>query len=198
MFVQEKMSRNVITINVSDSLEKAEQIMEQHDFSHIPVIGGQKLIGVLSRSDVESAKEHKGKPSDLSVQEALPYNQHVITCRPIDTIEQAAMMLQNNKVGSLPVVDGSKMIGIITLSDILHTFIDLLWSEGSRIYIELGPEPGLIAKVTEIISSFSISILRIAMFPKKDCFEAVISLDTSNPRPVIEMLQGKGYKIVQS
>ncbi|MCL1817096.1 MAG: CBS domain-containing protein, partial [Clostridiales bacterium] len=180
MFVRDKMTKDVVTISISDPLTKAQRLMQQNDFHHLPVLSGKKLTGVLSDSDIEYyLSDNSGADTkDLTVKDVLPPNKRCVTIAPNVSIEQAVMLLQNNKSGCLPVVEGESMVGIITLSDVLNTFIDLLWAKRSRITVELGPAPGLIADVADVISSFGVSILRIVMFPKGENFEALLSLDT--------------------
>jgi len=134
---------------------------------------------------------------NFNVKDAVPAHQRLVTIVPDASIEQAVMLLQNDKIGALPVMKENTMIGIITLTDVLNTFVDLLWAKRSRITVELGPEPGLIADITSAISSFGVSILRIVMFPQpeQNSFEALISLDTENIKPIVEKLREKGYLV---
>ena len=199
MLIRDKMTKNVITINVSDTLAKAEKLMQGYNIHHLPVLSGNKLSGLLSASNIERFKQDHNEEitQNTTVKDVLPPNQRVTTIMPDVSIEQAVMLLQNNKIGSLPVLEDGKIIGIITLTDVLNTFIDLLWTKKSRITVELGPEPGLIADIASVIGSFNVSILRIVMFPRPDqanC-ETLISLDTDDVKPIIEKLQQKGYEI---
>jgi len=199
MLIREKMTKNVITINVSDALAKAEKLMQMNNIHHLPVISGKKLSGMISSTDIENFKQ-KGKDANMentSVAEVMPTNQRLLTIAPDVSIEQAVMLLQNNKIRSLPVMEHGQMIGIITLTDVLNTFIDLLWAKKSRITVELGHEPGLIAEVAGVISDFGVAISRIVMFPRplQNNFEAMLSLDTDDTKLIVEKLRQKGYKI---
>ena len=199
MLIRDKMTKNVITINISDALAKAEKLMQGYNISHLPVLSGNKLSGILSASNIERFKQGNKDidTESISVKEVMPPNQRVTTIMPDVSIEQAVMLLQNNKIGSLPVLEDGKIIGIITLSDVLNTFVDLLWTKKNRIGVELGPEPGLIAEVASVIGSFDVSILRIVMFPRpeQNNYEALISLDTDDIKPIMEKLRQKGYTI---
>jgi acetoin utilization protein AcuB len=193
------MTKNVMTINISDPLLKAEKIMQQNNIHHLPVFSGKKLSGIISVSDIKQFKQNIDDSAweNATIKEVVPLNQRLVTIVPDISIEQAVMLFRNNRIGSLPVIENDKMIGIITLSDVLNTFVDLLWAKRSRIAVKLNTEPGLIAEVADVISSFNVSILRIVMFPQPDnnTFEALISLDTDNTRPIVEKLRQNGYVI---
>jgi acetoin utilization protein AcuB len=198
MLVREKMTKDVIYVNVSDPLAKAEKLLQQYDINHLPVVSGKKVSGVLTISDIEAFKQNDqyAAQQNVTVKDVMPAKR-LITIAPDVSIEQAVMLLQNNKIGSLPVMENDNMVGIITLTDVLNTFVDMLWAKRSRISVELGPEPGLIADVADVISSFGISILRIVMFPRQreNNFETLISLDTDDTKPIVEKLRQKGYII---
>ncbi|MCL2496918.1 MAG: CBS domain-containing protein, partial [Clostridiales bacterium] len=134
---------------------------------------------------------------NVTIKDVMPPQQRLLTIAPDVSIEQAVLLLHNNKIRSLPVMENGQIIGIITLSDVLNTFVDLLWVKKSRITVELGPEPGLIADVAGVIGDFGVSILRIVMFPKQELnsFEAMISLDTDDIKPIKDKLRQKGYII---
>lgn len=211
MLIRDKMVTDVITVNLSDPIEKAEKLMMKHNINHLPVIGGNKLVGMLAMFDVrhvlpspvsmmseEEKAEFAGK---VTVKDAIPEKQRLTTIMEHESIEQAAMLLYNNKIGALPVVDANfKLLGIISETDILNAFVDILWIKGRRITVKMGPEPGLIADVAKVISSFDVAILRIAMLPTADAgnFETLISLDTENTKPIVEELRRKGYEVVES
>jgi acetoin utilization protein AcuB len=197
MLVREKMTKNVVTVSISDPLAKAEKLMQQNSIHHLPVLSGNKVSGVLTSSDIEQFKQScpEGAQQNITVKDVMPPVKRVVTIAPDVSIEQAVMLLQNNKIGSLPVVENDTLTGIITLTDVLNTFVDLLWAKRNRVAVELGPEPGLIAEVADVISSFDVSILRIVMFPRDNAnnFETLISLDTDDTRQIVEKLRGKGF-----
>ena len=200
MLVREKMTKDVIIINISDPIVKAEKLLQQYSINQLPVFSGKKITGMLSVSDIEHFKQNSESNNwdNISVKDVLPPNQRLVTISPDVSIEQAVMLFQNDeRFSSLPVMEDGKIVGIITITDVLNTFVDLLWAKRSRITVELGAQPGLIADVTGVISDFGVSILRIAMFPQPahGSFEALISLDTDNIRPIVEKLRQKGYAV---
>ena len=199
MLIREKMTRDVISVNISDTLAKAEKLMRMNKIHHLPVISGKKLSGMLSSTDIGRFKQNKTEAEliNATIKDVMPPQQRMLTIAPDVSIEQAVLLLHNNKIRSLPVMENGQIIGIITLSDVLNTFVDLLWVKKSRITVELGPEPGLIADVAGVIGDFGVSILRIVMFPKQELnsFEAMISLDTDDIKPIKDKLRQKGYII---
>ncbi len=123
MIVAELMMPNPITIAPSDSLELAHEKMKTGRFRQLPVMDEGKLIGILTDRDM---RQHLGKLTHTrvdTVMSALPFS-----VRPSTPLEQAARLLVTHKVGSLPVVENGKLVGIITASDMLHALEAVLGS----------------------------------------------------------------------
>jgi len=213
MRIKERMNSEVTTISRNDTLETAMKIMRDKGIRHLPVADGGKLTGMLSLSDVRRAM-----PSQVStlgvheatylfdrvkVKDALPPQQKLVTVNSEDFIEEAALLMRAYKIGSLPVVDDSgALVGIVTESNIFDAFVELLGvrSSGSRLALEVGDKPGILAEITDIIQKFNTSITRIAMFPPTDgkLNEAIIRLDTGDIDPIVEMLRLHGFKVLSA
>jgi len=88
-----------------------------------------------------------------------------ITVHPEDDIEIAAQLIYNYKIGGMPVTDGGKLVGIITESDILRAFIDMmgLLERSSRIDVVIGNKPKLLRKAFDIIQDNDGEILSVSL-----------------------------------
>ena len=213
MRIKERMNKDVTTVSRNDTLETAMKTMRDKGIRHLPVVDGGKVTGTLSLSDVRRAM-----PSQVStlgvheatylfdrvkVKDALPPQQKMITIGSEDFIEEAALLMRAYKIGSLPVLDeNGVLVGIVTESNIFDAFVELLGvrSSGSRLTLEVGEKPGILAEITDIISTFHTAITRIAMFPPTDGkpYEAVIRLDTGDIDPIVEMLRLHGFKVLSA
>lgn len=134
MFVRNKMKANPFTISPDQTIPEAHEIMAQHGVRRLPVMKNGKLVGIVSREDIQSASPSKA--TSLSVGE-ITYllaktkikqimSKNIVTISPDALLEEAATLMRDQKVGFLPVVEDGKLVGIITESDIFDAFIELL------------------------------------------------------------------------
>ena len=132
--VAEIMTREPYTLGPDDNLASARQIMAEHHIRHIPVVSSDgNLIGLVSQRDVLAAEDssvlnEEGGEGSRDQYVAISS----IMTAPVQTVDEhaglrgTAMHLQKNKLGCLPVVDGSKLVGIITDSDFVAIAVNLM------------------------------------------------------------------------
>jgi acetoin utilization protein AcuB len=211
MFVKSKMERNPITINPEASFFEAQKLIREEGVRHLPVVDKKgKLVGLVTDRDIREAG-----PSDatlLSVQEInyllgklkvggfMTPAEKLVTVTPDTIIEKAVQLLHDNKIGSLPVVDGNKVVGIITETDILELFVDVvgLNVRGTRITMLLEDEPGKLFGVLKVIKDQNINV--ISIISPTLTFEGkrmvVIRIKTHEYEDVVKKLEKAGYEIM--
>ncbi|GIW71971.1 MAG: hypothetical protein KatS3mg102_1513 [Planctomycetota bacterium] len=128
------MSRNVVTVKPSDRLVDAFEKMREHRIRHVPVVERGRLVGIVSDRDVRHAlpmrAEQEAAGDDLYGRAMLEtpvdkvMSRHPITCTPETTIREAAEIICREKVGALPVLDGERLVGIISAEDLLWAFVE--------------------------------------------------------------------------
>ena len=127
------MTKDLITLKLTDTLYTAEELLKKNHIRHIPVVDGESLIGLLSLSDLKRISFIDAYNQDGTVDTAI-YNmlsikdlmiKDPITVPSSATILEVSKMFANTEFHSLPVVDDHKLVGIITTTDLLHFFIDL-------------------------------------------------------------------------
>jgi acetoin utilization protein AcuB len=123
MIVRERMTKDPITIGPDETLATGQAKMESGGFRQLPVIRDDKLVGILTDRDI---RQHERQMRITKVREVM--GQDVITVPPKAPLEEAARILLEHKIGGLPVVAGEKLVGIITITDILRAFVDLMTS----------------------------------------------------------------------
>lgn len=128
--VAEIMTREPYTLGPDDSLEDARQLMAEHHIRHVPVVtGDSSLVGLVSQRDVLAASD-SSLLNDTSTDHYVALS--AIMTSPVQTIEEtaglrgAAMHLQKNKLGCLPVVTDGRLVGIVTDSDFVAVAINLM------------------------------------------------------------------------
>ncbi len=127
------MTKELITLNLNDTLYSAEKRMKVNHIRHMPVVDGEELIGLISLSDLQrvsfiDAYSREGT-EDTPVYNMLGIRDLMIknplTASPKTTILEVSKLLASKEFHSLPVVDDGKLVGIITTTDLLHYFIEL-------------------------------------------------------------------------
>ena len=128
------MTKNVIKLKLSDDLTKAEELFKKNKIRHIPVVSGNKILGILSYTDLLRISFVDAVDDDAEIVDTTVYNmftveqvmaKKVITISPDTTIREAAEILSKNEFHALPVCEGDFLVGIITTTDLIKYLIDL-------------------------------------------------------------------------
>lgn len=207
MFVKNKMTANPFTISPDQTIPEAHEIMSQQGVRRLPVLKNGKLVGIVSKEDI--AQYSPSKATTLSVGEinyllsktkiSKIMSKNLVTISPNALLEEAATLMRDNKIGFLPVVDNDKLVGIITESDIMDSFIDLLGfrEAGTRLTIEAIDEPGIMSNLTSIIGQYGANISRVAVFKGAVGKSAiVISINSLNTTEIEKSIEAQGFKIL--
>ena len=117
MTVGDVMTRQLVTIGPETSCEKAERLMEEHRVRHLPVVDAGRLIGMVTDRDARA----RGGDAVARIMTADPVT---VTARM--RVEHAARLMLEGHFGSLPVVDGGALVGIVTYTDLLHAFVRVI------------------------------------------------------------------------
>lgn len=129
--VRDWMTTNPVTITPKTSLSEAHRLMKQKKVRRLPVIEDGRLIGIVALSDVLEAEPSGATTlsiyelnyllAELKVDKLMKRN--VITVAPDASIRDAANIMLTHKIGGLPVVEGERLVGIITESDIFRMIV---------------------------------------------------------------------------
>lgn len=135
LLVRDWMTSDVHTVRVSDSLLAAIELMHRHTIRRIPVLDAEDhLVGMLSESDVRGVApfSSRGRPihdfeailEEFVVEEQM--SRSPVTISPERDLKDVVRYLLKGKFGALPVLEGGKLVGIITETDVLGAFLELL------------------------------------------------------------------------
>ncbi|NLY18937.1 MAG: CBS domain-containing protein [Clostridiaceae bacterium] len=207
MFVKNKMTANPFTISPEQSISDAKEIMEQHSVRRLPVVKDGKLVGVVSREDINrsspsiatslSMNEITYLLAKTKIKKIMAKNPIVIS--PDALLEEAAILMRDNSVSFLPVVRDNKLVGIITESDIFDSFIELLGvrEKGTRLTIEVDDEPGIMSHLTGIVGVYGANITHVAVYRGTSGKSAVvIGINSLNTSAIEQSIEEHGYKII--
>ena len=129
MAIQEYMTVNPITVRSDDSIWYALKMLQRHEIRHLPVIQGKRLVGIISDRDFrqvlpsslampEEQGQFRAWGTQVKVGEIM--TRKVLTVTPETRTDKAARLMVEHRIGCLPVVRGSTLIGIITRMDLLR------------------------------------------------------------------------------
>ena len=123
MIVRERMTKDPVTVSPDDTLAAAQVKMDAGGFRQVPVLAGEKLIGIITDRDL---RQHGRQMRITKVSEVM--TEDVLSVTPRTSLDEAARILLKHKIGGLPVVAGEKLVGIITITDLLQALVDLMTS----------------------------------------------------------------------
>ncbi|MBW2410481.1 MAG: CBS domain-containing protein [Deltaproteobacteria bacterium] len=163
MKIHALMIPDPITVGIHASISDAIELMKVNSIRHLPVVSaGNHLEGFLTLADLKQGLI-PSMVSDLTLQDLMIKNP--ITVDPDEEIEYAAQLIYKHKIGGLPVTKRNKLVGIITATDLLRTFIDMMGilSSTSRIDVAIGDRPDALKKVLQIINDAGGDIINVGM-----------------------------------
>jgi len=162
MLVKNWMSKNVITVDINDSMQDAMKLLKENDIRMLPVMKKAKLVGIVTDRDLKKASASDA--TTLEVHELLYLlmkikvkdimTRDVITVPPDYTVEETAQVLQKNRISGAPVVDADgQLVGTITQNDLFRVLISLtgVGNGGIQFGFQVEDRPGSIKEVADII-----------------------------------------------
>lgn len=127
------MTKNVIKLNTSDDLTKAETLFKKHHIRHIPVVNGNKILGMLSYTDLLRISFVDAVDDEDEIVDATVYNmftveqvmaKNLVKVSPDTTIKETAEILASREFHALPVCEDDLLVGIVTTTDLIKYLID--------------------------------------------------------------------------
>jgi acetoin utilization protein AcuB len=179
MLVEDRMTSRPITVREDTSVEKALQLMRSEKVRRFPVLDKHgELVGIVSEKDLLYASPSPA--SSLSVWE-IPYllskikirdtmTRDVVTVTGDAPLEEAARIMADNNIGSLPVMRDGKLVGIITETDMFKVFLEMMGAreEAVRLTLMVPERAGMLAKIAGKISDLGGNILALGTLMGED------------------------------
>jgi len=163
MKIKSMMIPDPITVTLKHSIQEAIELMKINSIRHLPVVDDKKrLMGMLTLADLKQVVI-PSMLGEVTLTDMMINNP--ITVSPDDDIEIAAQIIYKHKISGLPVTHGKQLVGIITETDILRAFIDMMGilSSSARIDVTTGGNPGGLNKAIEIIHDKGGDIINVGM-----------------------------------
>ena len=206
MLIEEIMIKDVLTLSPENTVKDALDAMRDKKVRHLPILSADgSVVGIVTDRDLKEIV-----PSSVSVtKDNSPYDtllaevmtKNPILGHPMDFVEEAAVLLYDNKIGSLPIVSNKKLVGIITETDLLYKYIELTGAHqpGSQIEVRVPNTPGILFEVSKVFHEQKLNVLSVLVYPDKEN-EAnkilVIRINSMNPLKIIEGLKVSGFEVL--
>jgi acetoin utilization protein AcuB len=209
MRIRDVMTRNPVTVTSETPAMEARRIMKERGFRRLPVVDNGKLVGILTRKDLEEEAPPPTSSvnlydlhyflSKMKVKEVM--KRDPVTLTPDTPFEEALKLGQEKKISSFPVVEDGKLVGITTESDIVRLLLRVLglFEEGARITLEgFSGKPKDLERVLAVLDGYSAVILSMISLPRPDRGDRlmVFRVKTDRMEPLKETLKKEGFCVV--
>src|SRR5512134_2594823 len=199
MIVGKRMMRNPVWVDENDSMKKAMDLLKERDIRHLPVLkDGEKLVGIVTERDIKQASPSPATALEIReiyyLLDKVKVKQ-IMTRRPYTIsssapVEEAALIMREKKIGCLPVVDGGKLVGILTETDILDAFIEAMGvtGPGYRVEVALPNRPAQLFEVLKLLKEFDANVVSVA----------TAAHDDPDRKILILRIESRNYKVLKS
>ncbi len=211
MYVKTIMKKDPVTIQPDASFYEARTLIRDKGIRHLPVVDKRHhIVGIVTDRDIRTAA-----PSDattLSVHELhyvlgklqvsafMTPSDKLLTVTPDTSFERAVQLMHEYRIGCLPVLDGRELVGIVTETDVLETFVDVmgLKVEGTRLTLALEDEPGRVHDVLEVIKRFNVNLVSIytSSYKIEGKRIVVIRIQTQKYEDIVKGIEELGYTVL--
>jgi acetoin utilization protein AcuB len=210
MYVGRIMHTHIVTIPPATPLIKAKDIIAEKRINHLLVVDKNgELIGLVSDRDVKqswaspattlSVHELNYLLSQMTVETIMV--KKIISISPGTTIERAARIMQENRISALPVMEGGKLVGIITTTDVMEVLLRAIgFGEGSTRFIVLVEDRiGVLSEVAQLLKEHQVNIRSLVTWPEKKypgIYQLVMRVAAEDGEKAISVLGDGGFKVL--
>ncbi|MFJ5563024.1 acetoin utilization AcuB family protein [Lysinibacillus xylanilyticus] len=206
MIVEEIMNDEPYTLAPTNTVVEALKLMREKKVRHLPVVDEEyHVLGVITERDIKEAlpsslRDEPNSPVfNAKVEEIMVKNP--LVGHPLDFVEEVALTFYESRVGCLPIVSGGKLVGIVTTTDLLYTYIELTGATepGSKIEIRVSDTPGILFEITKIFHEHHANVQSVLVYPDSENTQnkiLSIRVKTLNPLAMIEELRKEGFDVL--
>lgn len=207
MFVKDCMTTSPITISKSTPILDALEKMKKLKIRQLPVTEKGRLVGLVTERELLTVTPSPATTLSIFEMNYLLSKMVVgevmvkdpITVHPETPIEEAALIMRENKAGSLLVMEAGELVGIITQTDIFDAFIEFfsVKKAGTRLVLQVHDRVGAIADLSEIIRDMNINIRGLVIHRKgNDMVHMVVRVNTVEHEPLVKELEARGIPVL--
>ncbi|MBD8035011.1 MULTISPECIES: acetoin utilization AcuB family protein [Solibacillus] len=206
MIVEEIMKREIHTLLPENTVRDAVRLMREEKVRHVPIVSSDNtVVGIITDHDLKNAlpsclrEEPNSIIYDAPIEEIMVKNP--IVGHPLDFVEEVASIFYDAKISCLPIVSAGKLVGIVTTTDLLYTYIELTGAHqpGSKIDIRVSNRPGMLFEISKVFQENKANVVSVLVYPDGDNTKSRIvsvRLQVINPLHIIEDLRKQGYDVL--
>ncbi|ANU11434.1 acetoin utilization protein [Planococcus antarcticus DSM 14505] len=205
MLVEEIMKTDVYTLSSDQTVQDVMDLFKDKRIRHAPIVDDEKVVGIVTDRDLKDAVPSrftvspKGEPYKKKVTEIMTPNP--ITAHPLDFVEEVAMIFYEQKIGCIPVVSNQKLVGFLTETDLLYTFIELTGAHqpGSQIEVRVKNRSGILYEVSKVFHQQNVNVLSVLVYPDRENSNnkiLVFRVQTMNPLAIINEMRKEGFDVL--
>lgn len=209
MLVRSRMTPNVLTASPSTTLGEALRMTREHNIRHLPVVDNDKLLGIVTDRDLRLAAppvwasetdyaELRDMFEKKTVADVMT-STTIISTTEDTPIEEAARLLYEHRIGCVPVMRGEALVGILTETDVLRSFVELFGQDdgSSRIEVAMPNRTGELSRIVRAIGvDFKLNITGMVVPPIAGGQAiAILHVLTPDPAEIVEYLRKIGYRV---
>ncbi|MDE5878964.1 MAG: CBS and ACT domain-containing protein [Desulfovibrio sp.] len=172
MLIRNWMTPEVLTVTPDTSLLKLGKLMRDNGVRRLPVVDNGRVVGIISDRDVRDASPSKATTLDMYEMHYLLaeikakdiMTPRPVTIKPTDTVEKAAMIMLDKKIGGLPVVDEKDaLVGIISDQDVFKALVNItgVRDGGIQLGMEIANEAGAMRPIFDLLRKHGARILSV-------------------------------------
>ena len=211
MLVRDRMTPRPITVTEDIGVDKALRLMHDESIRRLPVVDKHgKLVGIVSELDL--LKVSPSPATTLSIYE-IPYllskikmhdlmTKEVITVTEDTTLEEAARIMADNKIGGLPVVRDDKLVGIITETDLFKTFLELFGAreESVRLSMLVPKKKGTLAKIASKVAEMGGNFVALGTIMGEDPTNCQLTIKVTDlsKEALVSAMENLGLEILDA
>ncbi len=200
MLIREVMKHEPISIPPETKLSEAYKLMNEKSIRHLPVVEGEKLVGVVTDRDLRLATSMLAEhPLDRETSVGVIMSYPARTTNPNDPIEIATQTMRELKIGCMPVVQDSKLVGIVTITDLRDALLLLtgVSQPSGRLDIRLPNRAGEFARLAALLAERKINIHSILSYPESgDKVRLVLRIGSIEMKAIAEILCNAGFQVI--
>jgi acetoin utilization protein AcuB len=172
MFVRNWMSAPAIGLPPEVTASVALAFMEKRRIRRVPVVEDGRLLGIVTKSDLlGTAKKHAAVTTIANVMTRKPF-----AVQQEDTLEAAASLMLKEKISGLPVLDGDRLVGVITESDLFRALCGMLGigEKGARVVMTVRDDADLLETVESRLQGLAVRSLVTVHDPKRNVWDVMM------------------------
>lgn len=123
MFVKDIMKKEVLTLGKSASVKDVLELMTENHAGSVIIVEGSKIAGIVTEGDILSKIVNESRSLQTTIDKIMTKN--VVTTTPADDLVKIAEIMSENKIKKLPVINKNKLVGIVTITDIVACGVEL-------------------------------------------------------------------------